>query len=209
MKFQVKLTSAKLEKRMREEARHYAVLLQQWGVTPNGLTTFGLLINLTAAYFVLRGQLAFGAIFLLCGGFVDLLDGTLARLADTSTKFGMYWDSVADKISEAVFYIALIVNFVTSYNYFGVLFALFAMAGSWLVTYTGTSAEKLRIKVESEFLLQPERIIILAITLIFGRATFGLAVVAMLTIGTVIWRTLGIYRHFQLKTMVDKKQKKN
>jgi phosphatidylglycerophosphate synthase len=199
MNFQIKLVSAKLEKRAKEEALHLATKFQKWGITPNGLTTAGLLVNLTAAYCVLRSQLALGALFLALGGFVDLLDGTLARISGAATKFGMFWDLVADRIAEAFFYIALVIYFVTSYNYFSVVFALFAMAGSWLITYTRSCADGLKIKVSEDLLPQPERIIILAVTLLFNRVVFGLLIIAMLTVATVVWRILAIYRYFQTK----------
>ncbi|MBU0581115.1 MAG: CDP-alcohol phosphatidyltransferase family protein [Candidatus Margulisbacteria bacterium] len=208
MAFKIKLISERLEKWGKERATHYSRILMNWGVTPNGLTTFGLLINFTSAYFVLRGQLILGAIFLVLGGLFDLLDGSLARVSKNISKFGSFWDSVADRIAEAFFYLALIIYFVTSYNYFAVLFALFAMAGSWLVTYTRSCAESYKIKVEEDFLPHPERIIILAITLALDRAIFGLFVIAALTITTVVWRTLSIYRHFQIKQILQNKEQK-
>ncbi len=204
MNFQIKLVSARLEKRAKEEALHFAQKLLSFGITPNGLTTIGLLVNLTAAYCVLRSQLALAALFLALGGFIDLLDGTLARIANTSTKFGMFWDQVADRIAEAFFYITLVIYFVTSYNYFSVVFALFAMAGSWLVTYTRSCADNLKIKPTEDLLPQPERIIILAVTLLFNRVIFGLFIIAILTVLTVIWRILAIYRHFQAKMLTEK-----
>ncbi|MFC1517285.1 CDP-alcohol phosphatidyltransferase family protein [Candidatus Margulisiibacteriota bacterium] len=201
MTFRVKLISEKIEKWGKERANRLARRLFNVGVTPNGLTTFGLLVNLLAAYFVLRGYLAIGAGLLIIGGIFDLLDGSLARVAKNISKFGAFWDSVADRVAEAFFYLALIIYFVTSYNYFAVLFALFAMAGSWLVTYTRSCAESYKIRVEEDFLPPAERIIILAVTLALDRAIFGLFVIAAMTIATVVWRTLHIYRHFQEKSL--------
>jgi phosphatidylglycerophosphate synthase len=197
MSFKIKLISDDLERFGKEKATRFARLLMALGITPNGVTTFGLLLNLLAAYFVLRGELLFGAIFLVVGGIFDLIDGSLARVAKSSSKFGSFWDLVADRIAEAFFYLSLIIYFVTIYNYLAVVFALFAMAGSWLVTYSRSCAEQFKIKVQDDFLPHSERIIILALTLAFERPLLGLFIVAVLTISTLIWRILFIFRNFQ------------
>ena len=71
-----------------------------FGLTPNMMTTLGLTFGLASgALFALRAApfaFAFGFLSVFC----DVLDGTLARKFHLESKFGLIFDSAADRISE-------------------------------------------------------------------------------------------------------------
>ncbi len=77
-------------------------LLARTGVTPNALTTLGLMVTGVAAWLVAVGRPALGGAVLVLGGALDVLDGAVARASDRSTPFGGFYDAVSDRISDGL-----------------------------------------------------------------------------------------------------------
>ena len=78
-------------------------ILHRAGVTPNMVTSAGLLLSVIAGLFAASGQLYAGIAVFLAGACMDTLDGSLARTGGKSTEFGRYFDSVCDRLSELAF----------------------------------------------------------------------------------------------------------
>jgi archaetidylinositol phosphate synthase len=82
--------------------RGAVIPLGRLGVTPNMLTVLGVIISLSTAYlFTLSSKnkefLIYCGSLILLSGFVDAIDGILARSINRVTRFGGYFDSVADR----------------------------------------------------------------------------------------------------------------
>ena len=72
--------------------------LRHTPLTPNGLTTLGLLASLTAAWLMASGdprRAALGGVLFMVGVLVDHMDGEFARLTGMTSRFGHYYDHVA------------------------------------------------------------------------------------------------------------------
>src|SRR2546426_4695640 len=75
-------------------------------VTPNALTTSGVLLCIGASvlvFFEYRGELLFywlGALVFVVGSVLDILDGALARAGGKTTPFGAFLDSTTDRVGE-------------------------------------------------------------------------------------------------------------
>lgn len=65
-------------------------------VTPNWLTTFGLVLTGAATWAIANGEPVLAAGLLIGGGLMDLFDGAVARATGRSTPFGGFYDSVSD-----------------------------------------------------------------------------------------------------------------
>jgi CDP-diacylglycerol---glycerol-3-phosphate 3-phosphatidyltransferase len=76
--------------------------LGRTGVSPNTLTTFGIVLTAVATYLVATGQPIIGAWVLVLGGLMDTVDGAVARATNRSTPFGSFYDSVSDRISDGL-----------------------------------------------------------------------------------------------------------
>jgi len=74
--------------------------LGKLGVTPNAISTLSLLIAVLAAVAYASRAPVFGAVGLLVSGFVDMLDGTVARATGAVTRFGAVYDPVLDRYAE-------------------------------------------------------------------------------------------------------------
>jgi CDP-diacylglycerol--serine O-phosphatidyltransferase len=66
---------------------------------PNILTTGNLFSGLAAVVLVFHGRLETAAIAILIAMVFDVLDGTSARLTDSTSEFGVEYDSLSDLIS--------------------------------------------------------------------------------------------------------------
>ncbi|MFP4635995.1 MAG: CDP-alcohol phosphatidyltransferase family protein, partial [Nitriliruptoraceae bacterium] len=62
--------------------------LARTGVTPNWLTTVGLLLTSAASVLVAIDELVVGGWLLVAGGLMDTFDGSVARATGRSTPFG-------------------------------------------------------------------------------------------------------------------------
>ncbi len=69
---------------------------------PNVLTTGNLFSGLAAVVFVFHGRLEAAAVAILIAMVFDVLDGTSARLTDSTSEFGVEYDSLSDLISFGV-----------------------------------------------------------------------------------------------------------
>lgn len=171
-----------------------AKLLVKTGVTPNVLTTIGLLINLGAAAVVAAGYSLIGGLLVLLAGLFDLFDGAVARLSNKATRFGALYDSTVDRITEGALFLALAWIFLLSGNLTAVVLAFVAMVGSFLISYIRARSEGLGIKCKVGVFTRAERIGILVLGLLFNVVYYSLILLAVLTFVTVIERMVHVWR---------------
>jgi len=79
-----------------------ARLLARTFITPNAITWFGFLITLGAAALIATEHLFAAGFVVLIAGFLDTLDGALARHTNRSTHFGAVLDSTLDLVHTLV-----------------------------------------------------------------------------------------------------------
>ena len=79
-------------------------------ITPNQITFLSLVFGLLSAGFYVSGRpdaLMWGALFLYGKVFLDNVDGNLARVRGTSSRFGRFLDSLTDFAITVLIYIAI------------------------------------------------------------------------------------------------------
>ncbi|RZS98311.1 CDP-diacylglycerol--serine O-phosphatidyltransferase [Cecembia calidifontis] len=69
---------------------------------PNTLTCLNLLSGMLGIYFVLEGNIKFGAYFIFVAALFDFLDGFLARILKVHSEIGKELDSLADLVTFGV-----------------------------------------------------------------------------------------------------------
>ncbi|MBC8283982.1 MAG: CDP-alcohol phosphatidyltransferase family protein, partial [Nitrospinae bacterium] len=85
-------------------------LLYSTPVTPNQITVLSLVLGLLSVGFYVSGRsdaLVWGAVFLYGKVVLDNVDGNLARVRGTSSRFGRFLDSIADFLVTVLVYIAI------------------------------------------------------------------------------------------------------
>jgi len=150
-----------------------ARLLSFLGLTPNYVSLIGFAISVGAAVLVASGFLLAGGLIFLGGCLFDLLDGALARLQGSASRFGAMLDSTLDRLGEGVLFLALAVYCVRSdYTQRDTLVFIVALVtalvASQTVTYLRARGEALGIDTRGGIMTRPERVVILSIGLILG-----------------------------------------
>lgn len=146
------------------------------GLTPNAVTTIGLILNIgVAVIFILgaekgnRGDLSFvgwaGGLILFAGLF-DMLDGQVARIGNMKSTFGAMYDSVLDRYSEMILFLGICYYLVSHHYFLSSLFAFIALIGSMMVSYTRARAEGLGVECKGGFMQRPERVVLISISAI-------------------------------------------
>ncbi|HVV05900.1 MAG TPA: DUF4833 domain-containing protein [Puia sp.] len=149
-------------------------LLIRAGLTPNMVTTIGLILNIGVSIIFIegaekgnRGDLSYvgwaGALILFAGLF-DMLDGQVARLGNMSSRFGALYDSVLDRYSELILFLGICYYLVAHHYFLSSLFAFIGMIGSLMVSYTRARAEGLGIECKDGLMQRPERVILIGVS---------------------------------------------
>jgi CDP-diacylglycerol---glycerol-3-phosphate 3-phosphatidyltransferase len=140
-------------------------------ITPNAITTVGLVLNLLAAGIFIyaaeashRGDLSYigwGGGMILFAGVFDMIDGRLARVGNMSSKFGAFYDSVLDRYSEMFMFLGICYYLISHHYLLSSLFTFLALIGSSMVSYTRSRGEGLGVNCEIGWMQRPERIVII------------------------------------------------
>ena len=85
--------------------RWFTPLARDFPFSPNAITVFALVLNLTAASMFLLGARDPGRFLIALpliavAGFADALDGLVARLQKKESRFGDFLDHLCDRISD-------------------------------------------------------------------------------------------------------------
>ena len=125
------------------------------GITPNVVTTIGLLLNLgVAGVFILGAEegarndlsyVSWGGFLILVAGLFDMIDGQVARLGNQASRFGALYDSVMDRYSELFMFLGICYYLVAHHYFFSSMIGFIALIGSMMVSYTRARAEGLGI----------------------------------------------------------------
>lgn len=154
----------------------FVKLLIRLGLTPNAVTTIGLILNIgVAVIFIMgaekgnRGDLRFvgwGGALILFAGLFDMLDGQVARLGNMKSRFGALYDSVLDRYSELIMFLGVCYYLVAHHYFLSSLFAFISLVGSMMVSYTRARAEGLGIECKGGLMQRPERVVLISVSAI-------------------------------------------
>ena len=158
------------------------------GITPNMITVAGLLGSVGAAVAIANEQLVLGGILVLVFGGLDLFDGAVARATGGAAPFGALFDSVLDRLSEAVVLGGILVYELERGNEEETILAFAAVVGSILVSYVRARAEGLDVSMTSGLFTRPERVVLTGAALILGLLRPALWILAVITLITVAQR---------------------
>jgi len=160
------------------------------GINPNFLTFLGLVVNFWAAAMFATGRFRLAAAIIFFAGFLDMLDGQVARRQNRVTAFGAFYDSTLDRYSDMALYMGLLVYYAVSARTSYVVLAAVATAGSVMVSYTRARAESLIPTCKVGFMERPERVVLLILGGAFNRMAPVLWVISVISTITVIHRIL-------------------
>ena len=159
-----------------------ADLFARAGIHPNILSIAGLLLSIAAGAIYCHGSFFWAAWVVVLAGICDTLDGSIARQTNKKSDFGAFFDSTLDRYSDMFLFIGLAYYFAGGRPFFmplqtggspevspwTVTAIIFAIAGSFMVSYTRARAEGLGMECKAGMMQRPERITLLVIGSLLG-----------------------------------------
>lgn len=142
-------------------------------LSPNQWTLLSLIPAVLAAYFLAVDQFLFAAGLFIIAAFLDLVDGSVARVTGRVSKFGAYLDTIVDRYVEAMIIFALLFVALPTTGFLLPIriWVFFYLFGAMLTTYAKSAAKEKGIIEEGSELKgglveRAERLIILFIGIV-------------------------------------------
>ena len=160
-----------LRKRARRPLERIGFWLARLGVHPDAITVLGLLVLGVAAIAIGMGEFLTGGVLLLLSLPLDAVDGAVARAAQRQGSFGMVLDSTLDRYADGFIFAAFGYHFARHGRLDMLMLALFALIGSYLVSYVRARADDnvVAVSVTVGWFSRLERVaVILAMTFAAG-----------------------------------------
>ena len=172
-------------------------------IHPNTLTLIGVLINVAAAVALGLDRFMLAGVIMIVANIFDFIDGKVAHITGTQSRFGAFWDSTLDRFSD----LALCTGLIWLYAEVGrngyVLVATLALIFSIMTSYARARAESLIEKCKVGFMERPERIVLFMIGAFTDRMAAVLWVILVLSIITVSNRIYYTYLALNDKPMPE------
>jgi CDP-diacylglycerol---glycerol-3-phosphate 3-phosphatidyltransferase len=171
----------------------FARILARTGVSPNTLTVLGFLATIAAGIIIGYGHFIWGAGVIALAGLFDLLDGALARYTGKVTVFGAILDSTLDRLSDAALLIGLAAYWTTQGEAGPVILTMITLAGALTVSYIRARAEAAGLSGKDGIFTRPERIIVLALGLLFSVPLIAVGIIGLFSYVTILQRLVSSY----------------
>jgi phosphatidylinositol phosphate synthase len=169
--------------------------LRRAGLRADHLTVTGLLMAVGASVAIAAGALRAGVVLLALAALPDALDGAVAKAAGTAGPRGSFFDSVADRVTDALL-LGGVAWYLTSHDggHAGMLpFAV--LAASLLISYERAKAESLGFDARGGLMERAERTFALGTGLLFDSLLVPvLWLMLALTLVTAVQRFVKVWR---------------
>ncbi len=182
-------------------------LARNLNINPNIVTVISPFIAILAAYGFANHLLLLGCVAILLSGFLDVVDGAVARYHNRSSKFGAFLDSTMDRFADAIIYIGIIFGGYCDW-FIGVL----AIHSAITVSYVRARAESQGVDCSVGIAERAVRMIILMVGALIGQFTqpiyftYVIIILVILSYITVGQRIYHVWK--ALKWVIWKVQKK-
>jgi phosphatidylglycerophosphate synthase len=157
-------------------------------VSANVVSAMSLVAALAAGIAFWASEPILGAILILTNGFLDMLDGCVARERGTAGAFGSFVDKIIDKYADLIFLLGMFLGGLAD-----LAPVIVAMVGIPLATYINSAVEGLtggQVKFQEKFSLRFLRIIILVVGAFARRTHLAAWLVAAVVAYAVLSRTV-------------------
>src|SRR5262245_22011507 len=155
------------------------------GIHPNVLTLIGVLINVGAAWALGRDHFLTAGLIMIVANIFDFIDGKVAFISNTVSRFGAFWDSTLDRFTDIALFLGLIYLYASLRRTDYVMVTALAMMFSIMTSYARARAESLIEKCKVGFMERPERIVLFMIGAFTNRMAAVMWVILILAIVTV------------------------
>lgn len=170
-------------------------MLVKRGVTADQVTVAGMFFALATAVFIGTGELYVGIVLLIVGGLMDTLDGVVAKLAGAASPRGAFFDSVADRVSDAFIFGGVTWYLLGRSDPRAAIIPVAILGVSGVISYTRAKAESLGFSARGGLMERAERLILLGLALLLHMIMVPLLVALLLLTGTTaVGRFIRVWR---------------
>src|SRR5580693_3690808 len=137
--------------------------LHRHGITADVLTATGLISATATGVLVATGHLHWAVVMLIVTGMHDLLDGPVAKAAGTASVRGAFFDSVTDRVADAVIMGGVAWYLIGKNEGHLAVLPLAVLGVTALVSYERAKAESLGLSAKGGLMERAERMILLGV----------------------------------------------
>lgn len=170
-------------------------LASRLNINPNIVTVISPFVAVIAAYGFANHMLILATLAILASGFLDVVDGAVARYHNRSSKFGAFLDSTMDRFADAIIYIGIIFG-----GYCDWFVGILAIHSAICVSYVRARAESQGVDCNIGIAERAVRMVILMVGAIIGQIagdiyfTYIIYILVVLSYFTVAQRILHVWR---------------
>jgi CDP-diacylglycerol--glycerol-3-phosphate 3-phosphatidyltransferase len=187
--------------------RPVGVSLRRTGITADHLTALGALMSVLAAVSIGLGHLALGFALVLLTAVPDVLDGAVAKASGTASPRGAFFDSVMDRVSDAFLLGGVAWYLASEYGGYWPLLPMAVLGASMLISYERAKAESLGFDARGGLMERAERIVALAIGLLFSVLLIPMLFLMLaLTVFTAVQRFMKVWRQASTDQLTQQRQ---
>jgi CDP-diacylglycerol--glycerol-3-phosphate 3-phosphatidyltransferase len=185
----------RLRSRVEKGLRPVGTNLRRTGLTADHLTLLGVVMATGAAIAIGAGALRGGLLLLILTAVPDLLDGAIAKASGTASPRGAFFDSVADRFTDALLFGGIAWFLATNHPGRIAVLPMAVLAMSMLISYERAKAESLGFEARGGLMERAERFVLLGFALTFDSLMIAtLWVMLALTAFTVVQRFVVVWR---------------
>lgn len=163
------------------------IVFSRLGLSPNQWTVSSLIPAAIAFYLLVSSRFLLAGIFFFVSAFIDIIDGSVARVTGRVTKLGGYLDTMMDRYVEFLMIFALLFCPLPDFTIPIYCWILAFLFGSMMTSYARVAAgDKLGKDVKGGIVERAERVALLCIGILmahFDRVylTYVIVILAVLT----------------------------
>jgi archaetidylinositol phosphate synthase len=140
-------------------------------ITPNQWTMISILPAIAAAYLISRSLFIEGALLFILSGFLDMVDGAVARKKNTATKKGAYLDTIVDRYVEFIVVLGILFAAIPNFIIPAAAWIFLYLFGGLATTYAKAAAKEKEIiekgmELKGGILERAERLLLLFIGIV-------------------------------------------
>lgn len=148
-------------------------------ITADVLTVVGLVMSGVTAAVVASGHLVLAVVMLFPTGLPDLFDGPVAKASGTASVRGAFFDSVSDRVADALLLGGVAWYLVARHHGTAALLPFAILAMTQLISYQRAKAELLGLSAKGGLMERAERFILLGVCFIAGAVSASAFVPAL------------------------------
>jgi len=143
--------------------------IKRTGIRADHLTLLGIAMAAAAAIAIGAGALRAGLVLLILTALPDVLDGAVAKASGTASPRGAFFDSVADRFTDALLLLGVAWYLADTQPGRIALLPMAVLGASMLISYERAKAEALGYQAKGGLMERAERLIALGFGLLFNQ----------------------------------------